>query len=223
MAQRNFVKTRTFKKRAGSKPGRGVRSIKRGPAYNAPRPIRRETGFVDIASGNHAMDTTGSITLINAVPQGASSSQRIGKRIQLKSLQVRGTVGSASATAFAAGVVLIVYDKRPTGSMPNITDILNTVNAYSFNNDNNSARFRVLKRMRYQCIGNAGTPTTASNFAADMFLNLKGLPVTFKDAGTGAIGDIEEGALYVVTVGDQAAGTSAANLHAGFRCRYVDV
>ena len=53
----------------------------------------------------------------------------------------------------------------------------------------------------------------------DFWLSLGNRPVTFKAAGTGAIGDIEEGALYLVTVGNTAAGTAAAALAASFRMR----
>ena len=48
-------------------------------------------------------------------------------------------------------------------------------------------------------------------------------PVVYKAAGTGAIGDIEEGALYLVTVGQVAAGTAAAAMRVAFRLRFLDV
>lgn len=186
----------------------------------------RETGFVDVALVAYAMDTTGTITLINTVPQGASVNQRVGKKIVLKSLQVRGSAIN-NGTAIQNDVAhLIVYDKRPTGSLPSITDILNTATAASFNNDANSGRFVILKRVDFMLLGNptaAGNLTDCTAVSHDFYLDLKGLPTTFKAAGTGAIGDIEEGALYSVTVGTTAAGTAAATLGVGFRTRFMDV
>ena len=44
----------------------------------------------------------------------------------------------------------------------------------------------------------------------------------FKSAGTGAINDIDEGALYIVTVGGNAAGTSAGIANIAFRLRFYD-
>ena len=44
----------------------------------------------------------------------------------------------------------------------------------------------------------------------------------YKAAGTGAIGDIEEGALYLATIGVSAPGTAAASLQGGFRLRFLD-
>jgi hypothetical protein len=59
--------------------------------------------------------------------------------------------------------------------------------------------------------------------ANDWWLDLKNLPVVYKAATTGAINDIEEGALYLVTVGNIAAGTAAANTSSAFRLRFKDV
>lgn len=218
----NTKRQRTFSKRPAPKYPGPSRPAKR-KSYGAVTRVRGETGYVDYAAQGFACDSTGSVTLLNAVGQGASTSQRIGKRISLKSVQLRGSILSKSATKEAAAVVMFVYDKRPTGSMPSMTDILVSSSAYSFNNDTNSSRFRILKRTKRQVIGNETDMTSAAFQDADAFLNLKGLPVTYKDVGTGAIGDIEEGALYMVTIGDKPAGNEACELYGGVRLRYNDV
>lgn len=185
---------------------------------------RKETGYVDLAYASYAGDTTGSIVLLNTVAQGAAVTQRVGKKIMMKSLQCRGIVKSNSATTVADCATLIVLDKRPTGSLPNITDILNTASSASFNNDANAGRFRILKRTDKSLIGNATTPATGGEaYNADFFLDLRGFQTVYKAAGTGAIGDIEENALYLVTVGDNAAGNTAVTLNLGFRLRFVDI
>jgi len=186
------------------------------------RATSKETGYVDVATGSYACDTTGTITLLNTVAQGASVNQRIGKKYTMISLQCRGLLSANSTTKITEGVVLIVYDRRPTGSLPAITDILVTSTSTAFNNDNNAGRFKILKRWTQQIIGNNTTPATGKeSFDADFFLKMNNI-VVCKAAGTGAIGDIEEGALYLVTVGDQATGGNAAGLTAAFRLRFVD-
>jgi len=183
-----------------------------------------EPGYVDLAYGLYALDTTGGIALLNTIPQGAGTSERVGKRVALKSLQCRGYIGTNAATIASDVAYMIVYDKRPTGVLPGITDILVSINARAFNNDTNSGRFRILKRVDEVLIGSAANQyTCCSTKSADWYLDLKGLPQVFKAAGTGAIGDIEEGALYIVTVGTIGAGTTAAVMGAAFRLRYVDV
>lgn len=188
--------------------------------------VSRETGFLDVASASYAMDTTGSVTLLNAVPQGASVNQRVGKKIMLKSVQARGAMQNNSAALLNDVAFLIVYDKRPTGALPAVTDILVAANAQAFNNDANAGRFSVLKRVDTNLVGNstaAGNLTDNTLRDGDFFLDLKGRQTVFKAAGTGAIGDIEEGALYLVTVGGNVAGTSAAALILAFRTRFMDI
>lgn len=186
----------------------------------------KETGFVDLTAASYALNQTGSVTLIATVAQGASVNQRVGKKIQLKSLQIRGQISADTTTLAANCAFLIVYDRRPTGALPTITDILVSAAASSFNNDANSGRFSILKRWQNVVIGNvttAGQATDTSSYSIDEYLSLRGLPTTFKAAGTGAIGDIEEGALYLLTIGDVAAGTTDANAFLGFRTRFLDI
>lgn len=183
----------------------------------------KETGYVDVASNDYALDTTGSITLLNTIAQGASVNQRVGKKVVLKSLQCRGQSFNNSAATGNDVAFLIVYDKRPTGALPAITDILNTANSRAMNNDANSGRFRIMKRVDCMMTGNDTNITDTTYMSQDFFLDLKGVQTVFKAATTGAIADIEQGALYLVTVGTAAAGTGAAALRVGFRCRFLDV
>jgi hypothetical protein len=187
--------------------------------------LSRELGYVDLAPASYALDTTGSVTLLNVVAQGAAVTQRVGKKIALKGLQCRGNM-SANSTATTNDVAyLIVYDKRPTGALPTITDILVTISPFAMNNDANAGRFSILKRVDGMLIGNpaANSFTDCTALDADWWLDLKGRETVYKAAGTGTIGDIEQGALYLVTVGQNAAGTTAAALGVGFRLRFLDI
>lgn len=184
----------------------------------------KETGYVDLTAQAFAFDTTGTIVLAATVAQGASVNQRVGKKIQLKSIQARGYVNNGTTATFNDCALLVVYDKRPTGALPAITDILVSANSQSMNNDVNSGRFRILKRWDFEL---SGVPAVGlgdgAAMSADFYLKLKGLPEVFKAAATGGIGDIEEGALYLVSVGAVAAGTAAAAGVITFRTRFVDV
>lgn len=184
---------------------------------------RREVNFVDLATAGYAANTTGVIGLLATIAQGVSSSQRVGKRILFKSLQVRGYMQADSTTGITKAALLIVYDKSPGAALPAVTDILNTATPQSFNNDANSGRFQILRRVDHVLLGTT-TALANSAVAKDMnfFVNLKGLPSVFKTAGTGAIGDIETGALYYVVVGLDVAGTADATVHVAARVRYVD-
>lgn len=190
------------------------------------RAYAKEKGFVDTNLAAYACDTTGSVTLLNTVAQGASVNQRVGKKIVMKGLQCRGYINNGTTASVNDIAVLIVYDKRPTGALPAVSDILVSANANSLNNDANAGRFRILKRVDDVLCGNAAAAASYLDSMykpMDWWLDLKSSPVVYKAAATGAIGDIEEGALYLVTVGNTAAGTAAANLSAAFRLRFLDV
>lgn len=214
-----------FKKRsAGGRAGKSTAPRKRMRTATVSRRAPREVGYFDTAFQPFQCDTAGKIVLLNPVPQGTSTKERIGKRIALKSLQGRGVFYNNSNSTRAGAGMLIVYDKRPTGVMPAITEILDTVNVDSFNKDANSGRFRILKRVVHELVGSSAngltSKTTVNN---EFYLSLAGLPTVFKEGGVGTIGDIEQGALYCVSVGDQPPGNGAATVAEGFRLRYNDV
>lgn len=185
---------------------------------------KKDAGYVDLAGAGYNCDTTGSIALIATIAQGAGTSQRIGKKAIYKSLQIRGHVANNSTAITNDVAVLIVYDRDPTGALPNVTDILTSSTHYGFLNDINSDRFRIVRRVTYSLSGNTATPATGNEIKdMDEYIDLKGAPVQFKAAATGAIGDIAVGALYVVTVGSTVAGSAAASANLAFRTRFVDV
>jgi len=232
MSHRGNIKVVKMSRKAGKAKlyqGRGL--VVRQPATTGyvkglQRAYAKEKGYVDLAVANYALDTTGSVTLLNTVAQGAAVTQRVGKKIVMKGLQCRAFIQGNASNDATSVAYMIVYDKRPTGALPTVSDILVSASPRAMNNDANAGRFRILKREDAVLIGNEAAfanlhDTTRRD--ATYWLDLKSAPVTYKAAGTGAIGDIEEGALYLVTVGDEAAGANAAVMTAAFRMRFLDV
>lgn len=225
---------RTRRTKYTSRVGRPMIGRNSGPGrsgfkanfFRLQRAYKNEMGYVDVASTSYALDTTGTVTLLNVVAQGAGVSQRVGKKILLRSLQFRGNMQNGSTAAANDVAFMIVYDKRPTGSLPTITDILALATPTAMNNDSNAGRFSILKRVDEVLVGNiaaAANYTEAAVKGSDWYLDLKNRQTVYKAAATGAIGDIEEGALYLVTIGGTAAGTTAASLFGTFRMRFNDV
>lgn len=212
--------------RGGSSSGdNGRRSGAGPPGPNVGRGgFTRDPGYVDLGIANYNIDTVGTITLLNIVPQGPATSQRIGKKIMLKSLQAHGYMYNNTQADTNIVSYLVVYDRRPCGNLPAVTDVLKTANALSFNNDNNSGRFRILKRVNRVLIGRGPSDhTSLSSHEESFFISLKGLGMVFNSVGTGEIGDIDEGAIYFITVGGMASGTTAASATMAFRTRYLDI
>lgn len=221
-----------FKKYQKSMPPSLVSSYVRGSnamVMNVPyqptlrRATPQEVNYVDLASATYACNTTGSITLIATIAQGASVSQRIGKRAYYKSLLIRGMWTAGSTNTISDGAALVIYDKRPTGALPAITDILTAITTRSFMNDNNTGRFEVIRRFDQCFSGNSATPSTGEEIKnVDEYIKLNKRPITFESAGTGAIGDIDSGALYFVTVGNATGPTNDNSLTVTFRTRYTE-
>lgn len=200
-----------------------------GPAHGATSAAlkrlvaaSKETGYLDTASATYALDTTGTVTLLNGVQQGVAVTQRIGKKILMKSLQGRGRMLNGTTATSNDVAWMIVYDKRPNGNLPAINDILVSTSSQAMNNDNNAGRFSILKRCDAMMIGTATLPTETSAVSTDFYLDLKKHEVVYKAFQSGAINDIEQGALYLVTVGQNTAGTTAASLVETFRLRFFD-
>lgn len=183
----------------------------------------KATGYSDLAGATYALDTTGSVTLLATVANGTSVTTRIGKKIAWKGLQIRGYALAKSAAVWNDCAVIIVYDRRPRGALPAVTDILDTASSQSMNKDANSGRFQIVRRWDFDLVGNTTTFESNTVHSFDQYVDLKGRKCVYEAAGTGAIGDISEGALYLVTVGNQAAGTSAADLNVTCRTRFIDI
>jgi len=186
------------------------------------RVYQKETGYFDQQiSTNLAADDV-FVLLINDISQGAGTVQRVGKKITLRSLQLRGKIQPVDDTTTPCQFnYMIVYDKRPTGTLPSYTDILEENESYALTKADNEGRFTILKRRTDWIIGGTGELTSKSFFSEEWFLPMKNMPVVYKSLGTGGIGDIEQGALYFVAFGSNLA-VNGGQMTARTRLRFMD-
>lgn len=156
-------------------------------------------GLLPIASigGNEPAVAFSGLTELNAVPQGATSFNRIGTKIVIKNItfsclfQLLGTIPASANVRY-----LIVYDAQPNGAFPAYTDILsNNVTSgathYSGVNMSNRARFTILRDRQFTLDENGGN---GSQYTAKEFIRTK-LECQYR-TNTATIGDITTGALY---------------------------
>lgn len=181
--------------------------------------LNKEVNYFDFVKTQSFFNETAQINLVFTIPQGTGVTGRIGKKVTLQSFQFRGFASSNGGPLVNDCAMMLVYDKRPTGSLPAVTDILTSISSQAMANDSNTSRFKILKRNDFYIAG-----TTAGGFNSASVVDLGfyircNLPVVYKAAGTGAIGDIEEGAVYMVTCGTVA---SQAFTDFTIRTRYID-
>ncbi len=109
-----------------------------------------EQKFFDEAKAQTTCATGGTVLddSLNEVPQGTTESERIGRKIVVKSLQMHGEFALPGATAAANmtdRVRCIVYlDKQANGGAATVLNILQSADIDSFYNLENQGRFRIL-------------------------------------------------------------------------------
>jgi len=163
-------------------------------------------------------NTNGGAFMLNGTNQGSASWQRIGNKIAMQSLRLRGKltttytpIVTTAATAAQTVRMVVVYDKTPAGSLPAWDTIFGTIT-----NEGGVAssilaslllvrtkRFRVLKDCVWSFSPTAGgsggtTNVTQIDHCFDEFVPLKNLETQYTASNTTpVIGDISSGGLYV--------------------------
>lgn len=188
----------------------------RGPA---------EKKVIDTTLATYNLVNTGTVTLINGVATGTDFTQRIGRKINCTSVQLRAffqvTSTTASETDMTPVRVMLVYDSQTNGVIPTIADILNEASATSFMNLNNRERFRVLydKMTTIPAFNVTAATQNSTNVPTLNVYKKCWIPVIFE--GTAAtIGSIASGAIYLVTLSNGA--TNNVVLDASMRVRFED-
>jgi len=188
-----------------------------------------ELKFIDTSIGLNQITTDASWStgsLVNGIAVGAGATERIGRKVTLKSLQIRWQFqmepeSFANIVGGSNGRILIVYDKQANAAAPLITDILRQ-NAYNANlNLNNRDRFVVLMDKITDCVSKEGNFSTSGK----KFIRLNNESV-FNSGTTADIGSIQTGSVYLffantgTTIFTDA---SALRFVADVRMRYTDV
>lgn len=245
MSSRTHKKREVTSQRRDFKKARaGTIMIKRnvmgGRTRNLPAGLRAtgsEIKALDIPSTAYAITSTGVVTPLNLIQVGSSFFNRIGRRIEMKSIRVSGDVNLLRTVATEDYArIMIVYDRQTNGAVPTIQDILQTTTQAGANsttslsgvNLNNRDRFKIIRDKRLflpaatdtaGVVTNAQPPDPVTNtYIIDMFAKLGGLVTQYKaDSSPAVIGDIATGGLFLVTFGLVA--TGGEGYQAGLECR----
>jgi len=179
----------------------------------------------DVAAANITVAAGAIVDSVNKVAQGDTESERIGRKIVVKSLHMKTTLNTSATDPDGVFRMIIYVDSQANGAAAAVTDILEAVGVNEFRNLANSQRFRVLHDRTYTLnatsnVGNAATfPIFRKHFIVNKNLNV---PVEFDNsATTGAITTIRSnniGVLYLVDGGPADTWDITGNV----RIRYTD-
>lgn len=135
------------------------------------------------------------------VPQGTGDEQRIGRRITIKSIQIRGQAffaPAAAATAATGCWLYLVMDKQTNGAAAAITDVFTSsvVNTALLNLDNNQ-RFVILKKWQWVMQPGAGATAAYNNSCKNIEWYKKcNIPIEYSST-TGAITEIRSNNIFL--------------------------
>ncbi len=180
---------------------------------------------LDIDEGTIAAGGTISEDSCNAIAQGTTESERIGRKCVIRSINWRFDIvgGTRANTAAPSGdiVRVILYlDKQCNGATAGVTDILESADYQSFNNLANKSRFRTLMDRTYQIevVAGSGADATAEWKLADThddFYKNVNIGVEF-DATTGAITEVRSNNIGVLLLSKNGVTTFTSKMRLRF-------
>lgn len=155
------------------------------------------------------------LDFLNGIANGANFDQRVGRKIQLKSLFIRWNESSTAPSSNPLRI-LVVYDKAPEQALPTLLEVVtpNTFNA--MNQLSNGDRFITLSDEIHQGIG-SGSSTVLR--AGTIYKKLN-LPSVYIDASN-TIADITTGAIFIACI--YPFGILGNGIGYQSRVRYTDV
>lgn len=174
-------------------------------------------------------------TNLNCPINGAELYQRVGRKIYMKSLHLKGWLQIA-ATALQDFVRIVVYyDSQPNASAPTFASLFQDSNvgaASSFLSEINlinRERFQILRNIEVLTpsstytagvLTNTAYPETNGRLRVNEFIPLKGLETVFNATNGGTVADISSGALGFVVF--SAENSNSVVFQWNSRLRYYD-
>jgi len=165
-------------------------------------------------------NTNADAIVLNLVQQGSGSWNRVGRKIRMKSLRLRGVAGYRFEEQAVSGNIdastmrmVVVYDHQPNGAtIPTFDTVFGLTDQTGAETSSvnapvrydNMSRFKVLKDKTFQAKPGVistfgGTNDAVENqYPFDEYMDLKGLETVFSgQSNPMTIADLGTGALYV--------------------------
>jgi len=216
--------------------------MKKARAYEAAKAVRnrapRVKGAIQLYGGRQELkyvdtvisqdfDSTPVLTPLNLIAVGDDNTSRDGRQVTIKSVQIALSVNKIANGQNESIRCMLVWDNAVnSGAAPTtlgtiLDNAVVTDPTASFPKVDNAQRFTILYDSKI-ALGPFSSTATQS-FAADLphrFDVYKRINVVTQYSGTtAAIGSIQNGGLYLITVGQLAAGSTAVG---GARVRFTD-
>lgn len=228
----------TRKRKAGSSGPKGKkRRFNKAPAVLRLR--QSEKKCVDTSSANLNCSSAYPQLLCNGLVPGTGSNNRVGRKISMRSISLRGWIFFAQAgttpTADFMRLVL-VYDRQPNGALPAFADVFQDTNqAGTTNTDslsnvniNNADRFKIIKEFVWASPGAAAAAAYSGIneqrvLELKAFIKLNALETHYNAGTAGTVADITTGSLFLMAAGLNGAADYQYRIKINARLRYADL
>ncbi len=197
MVKRKFGGNGTARKKARYSP------VSRAGYYGRFRGHRGEEKFFDTAN-SFTVDLTAEVPAtgqLNLVPQGVTESTRVGRKIWVQSISMRGVAvydPAATNNSTTDVVLMVVQDTQCNGAAAAATDVMEGNLATTFGNLANQGRFKILKRFVMNLASGAGVDgaygTKSRNYEWHKNCNI---PIEF-DSTTGVLTEVTSNNLFLL-------------------------
>lgn len=171
------------------------------------------------ASATTAPQTSGYFTLLNGIAQGDDYTQRQGRSVLLKSLEMKHYMNSNSGAVKEIIRCICFIDREPAGVAPTVAQVLDQTSGFAnyvaFRNLNFRKRFKIIQDQT-TCL-NEGTSNEGVFKKWYFPLNFH----TIYGSTGNTISSINEGALYCLLISNYDSPNSP-NVNMTFRVRFID-
>lgn len=194
-----------------------------------------ESKVYDIAAATYQINTTGTSANICTPILGSDFTNRVGRRITMTSVQIRGMIipeyagsGTVGITAPQMVRMVLAYDRQPNALLAGVNGFLTAPFPTAFLDLNNRDRFQVLVDRQWVLDPWMYSTTATQSYAFGgtskefkVFRKIN-LETVFNAVNGGTFADIVSGALVLFFVGSSVAGAQDANAIINTRVRFVD-
>ncbi len=185
--------------------------------YNKPAMIKRLSNLAGAVERKHLDTTVGSTAIVqagtifgslNLIAQNASETGRIGRKVVMTEIGIRGIIHMPSASSMTVNGdqvrLMVVLDKQCNGAVFTVDDVLEPATWEGFNNLENTNRFVTLAKLDISMnalagMGNGTTNVTTEQHKPFFFWIKRRIPIQF-DGATGAITEIRSNNVAILAV-----------------------
>lgn len=201
--------------KAQPKPTKSIKAYVRKAVNDAG-----ELKYFDTGAVTATCDTTGYIAYLNSVIIGTNVNNRLGVKIRMKNVEIRGMIQNSTTAQTNKVAVMLVYSKDAAG-VSGTTGVITTVSPNAMDNmDRVGTDYIVLRRWEFILNGSPSAATSNSSVNFHKIVPLNKITQYERTDTTGAL--YATGRLQLVFAGDHGAGTTSANCYFQSRVNFWD-